>query len=353
MKKLLVAITLLLFSQHLIGQVKSVKYKERNLITDRINMFPDSIRVDLPNENSFVIFELQNYKSDYSIINNLNSSLAELMTFIKQSSTDPDFATTPHQATIREKNDGSKEIIVQTTEANSTKITTREKQLVELLPAGWEIKIYTGNDKAYIYGKDLNSIERIAALDFKVVSDKINEQIPESIGRKAIKAYTLLIGGKIERSKIDLKKSSDLIVSEPSIGFGFISDSFYPLFKPISFTIVHRDRFGRKNLRIKLDQGYMFLTRKRLDGKTTLNLVDDTSLSLGWNLEKNNSSIRWFDLGIGVLNSNNDQTYFRGNTLRFFLSYDAGNNFSLTPEFYLTDNVTNALGGLRLNYKFP
>jgi hypothetical protein len=145
-------------------------------------------------------------------------------------------------------------------------------------------------------------------------------------------------------------------VGQPAFGFGFVENTFYPTLS-FGFAVITRDRFGRKVRMIKMSWDYLLFTRTRLDGKLTVGPNLATSLSVGWNFTKNDKTAHWLALGIGNVathyGKNVNDTYFRGNTLRIFASFDVSNNVSLQPELFLTDNYKNLIYGLRLNYRLP
>jgi hypothetical protein len=249
-----------------------------------------------------------------------------------------------------------KEIEVVATKSTITKVSIKDNQVTELLPPGWEIIIRNSRNKIYVYGKNLESIEKITNGNYSAVTAKVNSHLLPSLGRKSIKARLILRNGAIENADIQIKHPGDFIAATPGIGFGFVADAFYPALN-LSVGAIFRDRYGRKNHMIKLTTDYMLFTRKRLDGNLTVGTNLGTSLSYAKNFSKNSPNSLWVAFGVGIVSNrygnNVNDTYFRGGTMRIFASFDLRNNFSIVPEMFLTDNVTNMIYGLRLNYTLP
>jgi|GEM_PF-4705943 len=335
------------------SQIKNGSYYSK----DHIHLFPDSIRVEFPQEQAFVIFELKEYEANHTFIDNFSSSLKDMIFYIKKTSADKDFAMTPHLARVVVGNENEKEIEVTATKETSTKLTVKNNLVAELLPPGWEITIRLKGGKIYVYGKNLESIEKIAATDFSMVTAKIKGQTVQPFERKGVKARMIVREGMIENADVELKHPGDFLIGQAGIGFGFVSDAFYPTLGT-SVALIFRDRFGRKNHMVKLNLDYMLFNRKLPDGNPTVASNLATSLSYGWNFAKSSGGDRWVALGIGAVSNQSsgniiNDKYFRGNTMRVFASFDLINNFSLIPELFLTDNVNNKIYGLRLNFTLP
>ncbi|GHN01153.1 hypothetical protein WSM22_26420 [Cytophagales bacterium WSM2-2] len=352
MKKYFSLATLLtLLSLTATSQIRNSTYYSR----DNINLFPDSIRVEFPDEQAFVVFELKEYNGNRTL-SDFNTNLKDLIFYIKKTSNDKDFTITPHQAKVVFNGNGDKEIEVASTKSIPTKLSIKNNQMTELLPPGWEIIIRKADSKIYIYGKNLDSIEKIVGTDFSLVTTKINGQSLQSIGRKSIKARLIVRNGIVENADIEIKHPGDFLFVHPAVGFGFVSDAFYPSFT-LGLAAIFRDRYGRKNHMIKLSEDYLLFTRRRLDGKLTVGPNMGISLSYGANYAKNSVSPLWMTVGVGVISNHRNNTaydtYFRGNTMRIFASFDVRNNFTIIPEMFLTDDVSNQIYGLRLNFNLP
>lgn len=335
---------------------------------NRINYFPDSVRLELPDEHTLIVFELKTIQKDSLVIKNFPSMMKEFLEYMKKSTPSNFSETGPYRINIKMQPEGFKEIIsnseehaykpmgertimsIRKIDELQTQVILKEKQIAELLPPGWEVFIVSENFKIKVYSESFAGLTAVANEDFTQASSIIlNDSGMKVIGKKSVRARVVLQQKNISQSSVEYKYPGDNIGLNVNAGIGLFRDKLYP---ELSFklALTFKDHFSRHNLRASLIYNNLFFAEKATEGYTT-NLNTFLSVSFEKNFNKKYDRPQWSGLGIGFLTIKNGD-YFSGKTAKFFITHEMGNRVNIVPEFYLTNDFTKFALGITLKYSF-
>ena len=333
----------------------------------KINYYPDSIRIELPDQHTLIVFEMKQFKNDLDFIKNFPALFKELLEYV-QKSTPVDFASTrPYRIDIQMLPEGYKEIMSNAAEHSYkpvgektlikishvdnpvTQAIVKEKQLTELLPPGWEVFIFSKDFKIKIYSESFEGIKNLGSIDLAQASSTLsNDPGMEIMGKKSVRARMILQQGKASQNSIRYIYPGDNIALGLNAGVGLFQDKLYPeLSFMLGFTF--KDRYFRKNIRTSLVFNNLFFAEKVIEGYST-NINSFLSMTFEKNFNSKTDGARWSGLGAGLLVRKSGD-YFTGNTAKFFITHDMG-RVNLVPEFYLTDDFKKFAFGMTLKYNF-
>lgn len=325
----------------------------------KINYYPDSIRIELPEQHTLIVFEMRRYAENPAFIKNFPAQFDALMAYVKESTSDNFSETGPNKIVIEITPEGhystkpfveSTHFTIENTIANQTKILVKDHQIVELLPPGWEVYITAKEYKIKVYSETYQDLLSLSDLDLTAVGSKLEADAGmKNIGRKSIHAQMVLNQKTIEKSTINYVHPLDNIFINANAGVGLFQDKLYP---ELSFHLglTFKDHFKRENIRTAVHYTNLFFAEKTEPGYTSY-INSFLSLSFERNFNPNDDHAHWFGLGAGLLVRNKGD-YFKGNTAKFFISHELGGRLNVVPEFYLTDDFKKFSFGMALKYSF-
>ena len=96
----------------------------------KINYYPDSIRIELPDQHTLIVFEMRWFKNDPDFIRNFPTMFKELLEYV-QKSTPANFSSTgPYRIDIQILPEGYKEIMSNSTDHSYKPVG--EKTLIKI-----------------------------------------------------------------------------------------------------------------------------------------------------------------------------------------------------------------------------
>ncbi|HEY9047028.1 MAG TPA: hypothetical protein VIN08_14085 [Ohtaekwangia sp.] len=313
-----------------------------------INYFPDSIRVEFPDQEAIVVFELKQFSAQSSFIDNFPATLQELEDYLNKSISGEIKSSLTISAHY--KADNQKEITIRE-KAAETKLLIQEKQITQLLPPGIEIYLQTDIAKVYIYVPDLNKLRELSQQSYaQVVSHVKDEAKAYYIGRKSFKARFIVQHNAISYSNIQHTEPNDMIYASASAAVGVFRDKVYPELTG-AIGLSFSDRFNRRKHKVEFTYSTMYLPERKAEGGYSNNLSTFAGISYRRNFS-NSGRPMWSGFGAALL-VHDKGDFFQGKTARFSILQDLGSTrLSIIPEFYLTDDFKKFQFGLKLHYAF-
>lgn len=313
----------------------------------KLDFFPDSIRVELPDQKAIVIFQFRNISHEASFIGEFPNHLKEWVAQLAESSPVP---TIPHKVSITFKENNDSEIRIWESSEPTTLVRTHERMVTELLPPGWELTIIFKNVHVYVYAQTFKDLETLAQQRLLPIQEKLKAYTDaKPLHRKSLISRFVLQSDKITFHENTRKTVMDFLELNLSGGLGFFGQKIYPELNPYA-SLLFGDRFQRKNYKISFIYNNLFFTERNPDGGFTTRPNSFVSVSWSKNLVFKGGDPSWIGFGVGLLVRRSGD-YFKGQTAKFFISKDVG-HFNLAPELYLTDEFRKAQLGFRLNYTF-
>ncbi|NOT74448.1 MAG: hypothetical protein HOP08_05925 [Cyclobacteriaceae bacterium] len=333
----------------------------------RINYYPDSVRIELPEQKTVIVIEMREMKNSPTFIQDFPTFLKEITEYVRKSNPENFAETGPYHIEVRMVPAGEKEILsvgtshtykpvgekmmitVNKIEQPKTKITVKEKEIIELLPPGWELTISAKEYKVGIYSDSFQSMASVGGLDFRELSDKIvTEADFKHLGKRSIRSRAIFKDNKLDQSSFAKKYPGDKVFLTLGAGIGLYNNMLYPQLSP-SVGLIFNDRFTRPRIKISLMADYLFFAQKQTEGyQINVNRFLSTSVEFNFNPK----GVSWTGLGVGFLDRNNGDI-FQGNTMKFFISHQLEQKrFTIVPEFYLTDDFKKFTFGTSLRYTF-
>jgi hypothetical protein len=314
-----------------------------------VNEFPDSIRVELPDQHAIILFEIKNIKENTQDIKGFSDRLDKIQHYIATSITD---ASIPHHVLITENEQLEQDITITQTEQLKTQLKVKNNGIHELLPPGWEIVWNTTQSIIHLYIHNINEITSVSQVDFAGMASKLKAEAQQSfVGRKRMVAHSIIKNNETLFNDVKFQMPSDFLGIHFGTGFGYLQNRFYPELN-ISIAVYRGNHFNQIRQKIGVDLQNLFFTSTNSDGKLSSDINTFLSLSYGRNFSKANQRQRWTTLGAGFLVKQNGDM-FQGNTAKFYFQTDIGSSkLNLVPELYLTDNFKKAILGIKLNYVF-
>jgi hypothetical protein len=337
--------TVLILSGHMIyAQHPSVLPKAMKTV----NEFPDSLRVELPDQKAIILFELKNIKENPQDVENFSDRVKKIQNYLTTSIAD---FSIPHQVVITENEQLKQSITITQPAQQTTRLRIEDNEIQELLPPGWEIVWNSPASIIHLYIHDLNQLEYVSRVNFVTMASKLKTEAEQSfVGRKRMVAHTIIKNNETVFRDVKFQMPSDFLGIHFGIGFGNLQNKFYPELN-VSVVVYRGNHFNQMRQKFGIDLQSQFFTTTNNDGRLS---NDNTflSLSYGRNFSKANQRQRWTTLGAGLLIKQNGDIY-QGNTAKFYFQTDIGNSkLNLVPELYLTDNFKKGLIGIKLNYIF-
>lgn len=338
--KLIHSITLVLclFSMTLRAQTKTL---------------PDSIRLEFPEYQSFILFELRQYEVNKMIIKKFPIQLGELVSTIERSLSAND-RNKPQKVEVAytEDEEGGETYTLQlnANSNTSTKATIRENSVVELLPPGWEVLITMKGASIHVYAPNLERLKELANVNLEPVLTQLdkNPEMREQI-RFGLIARVVLSEGIVQHEQVSHRESSDMLGLHPGAGIGLLRERLYPEFN-FALSLYMASRYKENHQRLSAHYELKFFTSRSSDGDYRSESSAFISASYARNFRKEGA--RWTGLGAGWMVYNRSDL-FKGKTLKLFFESDIGSpKLNIIPELYLTNDFKQSVFGVKLNYKF-
>jgi hypothetical protein len=304
-----------------------------------VNEFPDSLRVELPDQRAIISFEIKNVKENTQDIESFSDRIEKIQNYITH-------------VLIKENERLEQEITITQTEQQKTQLKIKNNEIQELLPPGWEIVWLTPQSIIHLYIHNINEIASVSEIDFAGMASKLKAEAQQSfVGRKRMIAQSIIKNNETVFRDVKFQMPSDFLGLHFGTGFGYLQNKFYPELN-LSVAIYRGNHFNQIRQKIGVDLQSLFFTSTNSDGKLSSDINTFLSLSYGRNFSRANQRQRWTTLGAGFLVKQNGDM-FQGNTAKFYFQTDIGSSkLNLVPELYLTDNFKKALLGIKLNYVF-
>ncbi len=314
-----------------------------------VNEFPDSVRVELPDQRAVILFEIKNAKENTLDIASFSDRIKNIHTYITNSIAD---VSIPHYVLITENKSLEQAITITQTQQQKTQLRIKDNEIQELLPPGWEIVWNSPASIIHLYIHHLKQLESVSQVDFVTMASKLKTEAQQSfVGRKRMVAHSIIKNNETIFSDVKFQMPSDFLGVHFSVGFGNLQNRFYPELN-VSVAVYRGNHCNQLKQKIGVDLQSQFFTSTNNDGKLSTDRNTFLSLSYGRNFSKANQRQRWTTLGAGLLIKQTGDIY-QGNTAKFYFQTDIGSSkLNLVPEFYLTDNFKKGLFGIKLNYVF-
>ena len=309
---------------------------------------PDSVRIEFPELQSFVVFGLRNAPKELHFIKFFPEELKIILKEVAKGVSDP---TLPHVVKVKIDEYGKHHISITEPRELKTTLVTRFGEVRELLPPGWEIDIEIKHQHpiVHVYGPDLARLEALANQSFQTTVDSITNHVKaKPLGRSNLVTSQIIKAGAIVHSDIYERHVNEVIELGLSTGFGYVANNFCPNLS-IDMNLRFSDRTNAFSSKVGFNVERMFFAERRLDGSyrsignTFVNLFG--AINLG-----DNKHTRWLGLGTGLMVNQKDG-FFKGNTAKFYIQSTVG-RFSVSPEYYLTNGYKDGLVGLKIGYTF-
>lgn len=313
---------------------------------------PDSIRVEFPEYQSIITFELRQYAVNKSLIKNFPVQLTDLLKHILSSITEAERDKPRHIAFVYATDDDNVErnTLVIREVTPETKATIVQDAIIELLPPGWEITIKMKEAEIHVYAPSLTRLTELTQLNLDPVIHHL-ESDPETYRQKRMGIISRIIfrEGNVQTAKTSHRYPNDMLGLHAGAGVGIVRDQFYPEFN-FTTSFYFANRYKENHQRISAHYELKLFTGRSLEGEYRSWPSSFVSVSYAMNFQKDRP--RWTGLGAGFM-VNNRSDLFTGKTMKIFIESDIGNpKLNIIPELYLTDGFKQALFGIKLNYKF-
>ena len=337
--KLITGITLLLclFAGSIIAQPKPL---------------PDSIRLEFPEYESLITFELRQYEKDKALLRNFPLQLRQMLDHIQTSLTASD-KSKPHQVNVVSDDNGrEKKYTISLSEPDqaSTQITVSGNSIVELLPPGWVITMTMKDANIHVYAPSIEQLSALSQVDLEpVIAHLDNDPELKREKRFGLIARIIVSQGNIRTAKTGHRLPGDMIALQGGAGVGLLRERLYPELN-VTTSLYLANRYKENHQKLSAHYELKFFTSRSAEGTYLSRPASFLSFSYALNFRPGRP--RWTGIGAGWL-IHNRSDMFTGKTLKLFLESDIGSSkLNLIPELYLTNDYKKAIFGLKLNYKF-
>jgi hypothetical protein len=307
-------------------------------------LFPDSIRIELSDAKAIIVISLKKADRDISIVESFPDSLALWSSAIEKSIAR---ITEPRRVQIGRGLAGTEIKILEA--EKETRLTMNLGMTTELLPPGWELFIEMKDFKAYVYVQDFDGLKKISRASMQPAMEKLKEEFKKSpCYRRRSESRIIVKEEKVAYSRCECEGPFDFLVLNASSGVGIVGDKFYP---ELNFDVALK--FSRSNgiSRNKVIFSYnnLFFAERKTDGGFQVFPSSFISAAFNRNIDSG-SKTTWLGFGAGYLIYNSG-SYFKGNTMKFFINKDVG-KVRIVPEVYLTDDFKSYMVGVKFNFTF-
>lgn len=308
--------------------------------------YPDSIRIEFPTEGAFVVINEKNIQKNDSIFARFPQFLNNILTDIEKGIADTE---TPHHIKVSYLPNGDRKMLVTEKKANTTEILSRDNQVIQLLPSGWEMEISLNRSNIYIYAPSFDKLKALAKQNFSVIQENMDKELATDLHRNSLTSRLVVKDNALLSHKHERTGVQDILAFNIGAGFGFTGDKFHPFTKG-AIAISLRDRSNIYRHMIELSATTSFYTFKTSEGNLKSKASNFIDLSYNINTARGNKKASWFGLGAGIL-STKKQNFFTGKTARFFITKTIG-NFEFSQQLYLSNGYKDRLVGMGISYTF-
>lgn len=314
---------------------------------------PDSIRLEFPEYQSLILFELREYEANKVIIKNFPRQLGEWVNTMERSLTSSDKSKLQQaEVTYTEDEEGAETytLQIQPNTNASTEVTVREHSVVELLPPGWVIHMTMKSASIHVYAPNLERLRDLMNVNLEPVLSQLDNDPETQNGKRfGLIARVIINEGAVQHSHVSHRESRDMLGLHPGAGIGLVRERFYPEFNfTTSFYLANR--YKENHQRISAHYELKFFTNRSTEGAYRSAPSAFVSVSYALNFRKDRA--HWTGLGVGWMVYNRSDV-FTGKTLKLFFESDIGSpKLNILPELYLTNDLKHSVFGLKLNYKF-
>ncbi len=316
--------------------------------------FPDSVRVEIPDQGAIVIFELRFYEKDKEIIRTFPTRLAEVVDHVKKSIPENQLRDN-HAVTVAiDKNHDGKtlsQITITKRKEEVTKLRVEENNVLELLPPGWEITIKAERFNVHVYAPEFAELEALSRSNFEpVITHLATQESFVKPARMGVFARLIMQNESITPAgKPGHRLSADMLGLHAGAGVGLAGDRFYPEFNFLT-AIYLANRYSRNRQRIAAGYELKVFSGRTEENAFTVRPATFVTLSYGINFRGDRP--RWTAVGVGYM-VHNRSDIFSGKTLKLYLESDIGSDkLNIVPELFLTDDFKKSVLGIKLNYRF-
>ncbi len=316
--------------------------------------YPDSVRVEMPDQGAIAIFELRIYEKDKEVIRTFPTRLTEILNHIRKSVSENELRDN-HKVTVKLDKDHhdkvQSQITITKTKEEVTKVRIEENTVVELLPPGWEVSLVTERSRVHLYAPEFEELEAISRLNFEPVITHLGTQERfAKPARMGVFARVIMQNEKITPAGApSTRLSADMLGLHAGAGAGLAGDRFYPEFNFLT-AIYLANRFSTNRQRIAA--GYELKVFSGRTEENVFNVMPASFVTLSYGINFRNDRPRWTSIGVGYM-VHNRSDIFSGTTLKLYLESDIGSDkLNIVPELFLTDDFKKSVFGIKLNYKF-
>lgn len=215
----------------------------QSLAQPKFKLYPDSIRVELPDLNAMVVFEMRNYPESADFVRHFSMTLREALTSVKKSTVKSLAQSEPLHIEIHSMPEGTKEIGIGTkpygekqlvtirpmTPPQTTMTILKDKGIVELLPPGWEMYLVSKEYRIKVYASTFVFLDSIPSQDFGIVADAIRADLGvKTLGRKSIESQLIIRNHQIDQRVVNYVHPGDMIGLSIQGGVGLVQNIVYP-----------------------------------------------------------------------------------------------------------------------------
>jgi hypothetical protein len=308
--------------------------------------YPDSIRIEFPSVGAFVVINEKNIQKNDSIFTRLPQLLNDLVADLEKGLAD---TSIPHHIKVTYLPNRDRKMMATEKHTNSTEILSRNNQVIQLLPNGWEMEITLSRGNIYIYAPNFESLKALSSQNFSLIQENMNKELSTDLYRNSLTSRLVVRDNVLQSHKHERTGVQDILSFNIGAGFGFTADKYHPFTKG-TLTISLRDRSNIYRHMIEVSATTSFYTFKNSDGNLYSKASNFIDLSYNFNTASGNKKASWFGFGAGILTTKR-QNFFTEKTARFFLNKSIG-NFEFSPQLYLTNDYKDRLMGLGVSYSF-
>lgn len=316
--------------------------------------YPDSVRIEMPDQGAIAIFELRLYQKDKNVIETFPTRLKEITDYIRKSITENKLRDS-HLVNVTIDQDhydkAQSQITITKRKDEVTKLRVEENTIHELLPPGWEVTIQSERFVAHVYAPAFAELEAISRLDFgPAVTHLSKQEAFVKPARMGVFARLVMQNETITPAGTPGHRSpSDMLGLHAGAGVGLAGDRFYPEFNFLT-AVYLANRYSKSRQRIAAGYELKVFSGRTEENAFSVRPASFVTLSYGINFSGDRP--RWTALGVGYM-VHNRSDIFSGKTLKLYLESDIGSDkLNVIPELFLTDDFKKSVFGIKLNYRF-
>lgn len=307
--------------------------------------FPDSIRIEMPDARAVLVMQLKKADRDIALLESFPDSLELWVAQIEKSLPR---VTGPRAVTIT-NGVGGTAITVTESQDKITHVTLVQGATSQLLPPGWDIQVKMKKYQATVYAQDFEGLKKITRSSLQPAMAKIQEEFKKTpCYRRRAEVRVILKDEKVAYGQCDCQGPFDFLELNASSGLGYLGNNFYPELN-LDVAIKFSRSSGVPKNKLIFSYNNLFFTERNAEGNYQVFPNSFISASFNRNIASKDK-ISWLGFGAGYLITNNG-SYFKGNTMKFFISKSVG-NVRIIPELYLTDNLKTYVFGMKFNFTF-